>query len=153
MDVTYPLVDPETGEFLANNDEERLALVNELAELLVFAAKASQRVNDLRRMLEYLMHEGEAVAIDGWGVRVQPGAAPRRAVNRQAVLTHAETLAPLGLGPREVTSVSVEYPMVSELTAASTRRRLGQIGLTPETFLLTGDPGSPRVVVDPPEGS
>lgn len=152
MDVTYPLVDPETGEFLANNDEERWALVNELSELLVFAAKASQRVNDLRRMLEFLMRPGEAVGFpDGWAVRVQPGASARRGLNRQALEQHAEALQPLGLAPRDQDPPPRIYPLVSELTSAKSRRDLARMGLTPETFLIQGEPGQPRVIVEAPD--
>lgn len=152
MDETYPLVDPETGEFLANNNEERWALVNELAELLTFAAKASQRVQDLRRMLDFLMRPGEAVAFpDGWSVRVQPGAAARRGLNRQALEQHAEALLPLGLAPRDQDPPPRIYPLVSELTTTKTRRDLAKLGMTPETFLIQGAPGSPRVVVDVPD--
>ena len=149
-DEFFPLIDPETGEYLAGDDEERWALVRELAELLVFAAKASQRVSDLKRMLGILMCEAEAVAVDGWAVRVQPGAPARRAVNTQAVLAHAEALRPLGLAA-EPGPAPLIFPSVSALTATGARKSLGRLGLTPETFLLMGDPGPPRVVVDAPD--
>lgn len=150
----YPVSDPETGEVLALDAEEAAEVRDLLARDLVTAIReervARERAGAARRKLAALMEPGDAVALDGgWAVTVKPGAPPRRAVNVQACQTHAEALTAAGIGPREETRTV--WPGVAALTGSKTRQALARMGLTPETFLLAGDPGAPSVTVIEPE--
>jgi hypothetical protein len=150
----FPILEPSTGEVLALDEDERREVAELNAAALVHAhaamAQAREAAERARAILALVLEPGDALALEGgWAVTVKPGAPARRAVNRQALQQHAEALAPLELAPREVTSV--EYPGVAQLTTTKARTALARLGLTPEAFLLAGEPGPPSVVVIPPE--
>jgi hypothetical protein len=154
MPDAYPITDPETGEVLALDEAERAEVVHLAAADLVDAERrlehAAAEAHAARAKLALLMQPGDAVAMGGgWAVTCKPGAPARRAVNKQALQEHAEGLAPLGLAPREVTKT--EFPGVAALTTTAARASLARLGLTPETFLLAGEPGDPTVVVVRPQ--
>jgi hypothetical protein len=122
----------------------------ELVTAMGVREATAERIADLQRRLALVLEVGDALAVGaGWAITVKPGAPARRALNKQELQRHAETLAPLGLAPREV--ASLEYPGVSQLTTAATRAALARLGLTPEAFLIAGEPGPPQVVVVKPE--
>jgi hypothetical protein len=152
--AAFPITDPDTGEVLALDPDERRDVAELLARRLVEATRrreeATREADECRRRLALVMEVGDAVGLaGGWAVTVKPGAPARREVNRQAVQSHAEGLRPLGLGPEEVTST--RFPGVAQLTSTRARVALARLGLTPETFLLAGDPGEPQVVLMRPD--
>lgn len=143
------VVDPETGEVLAATEADRQYLIEVYADALVLEAQAVQRAREARRGLALLMRVGDAVARPGgWAVRVKPPASPRRQVIPHALEEHAEALVPIGIAPREETVTRTVYAKVSEIQAAGDA--LARVGLTPEQFLHTPDPGDPQIVVVPP---
>lgn len=148
---TFEVVfDPETGEILAASEEDRIYLIETYADALVAEAQAVERAREARRGLGLLMRVGDAVARPGgWGIRVKPPASPRRQVITHALDTHAEALVPLGIAPREETVTRTVYAKVSEIQAQADG--LARVGLTPETFLFSPEPGEPQIVVVRPE--
>lgn len=152
--IEYPVIDPETGEVLAldaaDAEEVRRLAAETLVTAIRTAKEARTQEDRARAVLSLLMEPGDALpAPGGYAVTVKPGAPARRAVNRQEVLRHAEALGPLGYGPTE--RVVQEFPRTSDLITTKARAALARVGLTPETFLILGDPGRPEVVVVEPE--
>lgn len=151
----YPVADPETGEVLAMDASEAAEVARLLGGQLVTAEAqaeaARKQASECRRKLAALLGVGEAVPLGGgWAVTVKPGAPPRRQVNKQALLEHLEAL-PEHLRPYEPATPALTFPGVSQLTTSEARAALAREGLSPEQFLLAGDPGPPSVVLVPPQ--
>jgi hypothetical protein len=150
-DERYPVVDPDTGELLANDPEEAAALTDQLCAELVGIERAIARRAEVVRLLGQLLEPERPWAEDGWAVALKPAARPIRRVVPTEVERHREALTPLGLGPRERTVVVVDYPRVSELTSPAARAALARLGLAPEALMHQGEPGPDQVVVHAPE--
>lgn len=147
-----PIFDPESGEVLASSEEEVAELTQHYTGVLVQEAVYREEGRHARAKLALLMKVGDAWAKPGgWAVMVKPPATPARQVVPHRLEEHAEALAPLGLAPREETKTTTVYAKVSDLTSKKAREALARVGLTPETFLHTPEPGDPQVVVVAPE--
>ena len=153
--LEMPIVDPESGEILAMNEEDRRHLIDLYGRQVVDAELAARAARAARRGLALLMGVGDAWADPerpGWAVTVKPPATPPRRVVPAALDEHREALEPLGLAAREETFVRRVDPKVSDLTSPKARAALARAGLTPEVFVVAPSPGDPKIeVVSPPE--
>jgi hypothetical protein len=147
----FPIVDVETGEYLAGDADEAAALVDQLSRELVDLERALARRPEVVRLLGQLLERETPWAADGWAVALKPARTPPGRVIPHEIERHREALAPLGLGPREETRVVVDYPKVGELTSTGARAALARVGLSPEALIHRADPGPDQVVVIAPE--
>ena len=149
-DTGYPVADAD-GQVVAENEEQRLAYVAKMAEVIIAADELARLATDASRHLEAVGRVGDVYAAGGWAVIVEAPTAPMRRVRPDAIDAHDEVLGPLGYGRKETPSVDVTYPGVGDLTSAKARAAIARAGINVATLLHTPDPGPPRVVVVPPE--
>ena len=150
-----PIVNPETGEVIAANEEDRRYIIETMGRRVIDAQIAAAAAREARAILNLVMAVGDAWADPdrpGFAVMVKPPATPARRVVPAAIDEHAEALAPLGLAAREETVTRRVDPKVSDLTSPKARAALARVGLTPEVRLSAPEPGDPQVVVVAPEG-
>lgn len=152
-DERFPIVDPETGEYLAGDAEEAAALADQLCRDLVEIERAARRRAEIVRMLGVLLTRDQPWSGGRWAVALKPARRPPGRVLPDAIEQHREALTPLGLGPRERTQVVVEVPRLSELTSPTARAALARVGLAPEALIHRPDPGPDQVVVIWPEAA
>ena len=144
----FPIVD-EHGEVLATDESERQEVMQEIAGCIIVCTNAADQLPAFRRQMELLMSVGDSVAMDGYAISCELGPRPARQVNKQEVLVHAESLTPLGLAPREETTVKVVYPGVAQLLKA--KADLARAGLNVNALLLEGGEPRPEIRVYAPK--
>ena len=144
----FPIVD-EHGEVLATDEDERMEAVRQIAGIVIMLERNVAMLAAYKRQLQILMSVGDSLPYDGWAVSCELGARPPRQVNKQEVLVHAESLAPLGLAPREETTVKVVYPGVAQLLKA--KADLARAGLNVNALLLEGGEPRPEIKVYAPK--
>lgn len=148
---SFPIVDEESGEVLAANEEDRQELVALLADDLIEAEYQAARQPMLRRKLGQLMSRNQPWARGGYAVLRQAPSTPALKVIEHAVDKHHEDLVLLGLAATEKIKVVRTYPKVSDLTSPQARNALARLGLSVETFVHRPPDAEDKIVVVTPE--
>jgi hypothetical protein len=147
----FPIVDEQSGEVLAADEPERLQVMDDLAGVVIECARAVERGQEAQRKLALLMDTTDAPrTIMGWTVACELGAAGQRSVNSEAIWMHAESLAPLGLGPVEVQTTTTKLPTVGQLTTKLARQELAKAGVPLAALIRPGAAPKPTLRIYKP---